>query len=233
MIKRLRRRISRLTRQNERLRHRCGISREDSGPVPEIALHSREGRLIMSSYSYPRYLLSTLRQSTAYRGWMRLLTYFRRFRLVSVIIRVATSLVTIIETSALLIVAATVFIVTLPLLLAASLITAVAVMISGRRCNRRLEPLLRDKQMFVFFPTATPRRGGVLDATICQLSADPRNAIFAVSPHLISSELLGRREPYFIQCQVAENVYYVRKYYFFMLRRGVLSHASQPVRYIF
>lgn len=151
----------------------------------------------------------------------------------SVIIRVATSLVTIIETSALLIVAATVFIVTLPLLLAASLITAVAVVISGRRCNRRLVPLLRDKQMFVFFPTAYPRRGGVLDATIRQLSADPRNAIFAVSPHLISSELLGRREPYFIQRKVAENVYYVRKYYFFLLRRGVLSHASQPVRYIF
>ena len=233
VIRRLRRRISRLTRQNERLRRRCGIAWEDGNPAPEIALHSREGRLIMSCSGYPRYLLSMLRQSTAYRGWMRLLTYFRRFRLVSVIIRVATSLVTVIETSALLIVAATVFIVTLPLLLAASLITAVAVVISGSRCNRRLAPLMLDKQIFVFFPTSSPRCGGVLDATVRHLASDPANAVFAVSPHFISSELFGQQEPYFIQRQAAENVFYVRKYYFFMLRRGVLSHADHPVRYIF
>lgn len=187
----------------------------------------------MASTSYPHYLLSTLHQSSAYRGWMRLLTYFRRFRLVSVIIRIATNLLTIIETSALLIVAATVFIVTLPLLLAVLLVAAVAVAIDGSRCNRRLAPLICDKQIFVFFPTHPARRGGVLHATLAQLASDPRNAVFAVSPYPVSSALFGRRQAYFIQARSEENIFFIRKYYFFMLRRGVLSHAHHPVRYIF
>ncbi len=197
----------------------------------EIARHRRESRLIMASRSYPRYLLSTLRRSSAYRIWMRILTYFRRFRLVSVIIRVTASILTIIETSALLIMAATVFIVALPPALMALLIFALAALVAGSRCNRRLTPWLRDKQIFVFFPTEQTPRGGVLHATLIQLASKPGNAVFAVSPYPLSPELFGQNRPYFIQTRSAENIFYIRKYYFFMLRRGVLSR--RPVRYIF
>ena len=235
LIRQLRRRIRYLSRENERLRRLCGVSEDTDTKNELMALHLKDSHAVMSCTSYPQYIYSTLRGSSLYRVWMRLLTYFRRFRLASAILRISTSLVTIIETSALLLVAATVFVIVLPALLLMTVIISITSLICGIRLNRRLSETLGGKRIYVFLPPAQgevkPR--SVLHATLSQLASDPQNAVFAISPHYFSSKFIEDSTHFFIFKQTPEGVCCIRKYYFFLLRRSVLDKTDTPVRYIF
>ena len=235
MIRQLRRKIRHLTRENEQLRRQYGASASQDSKNELLSLHCRDSRTVMSCTGYPQYVYSTLRRSSLYRVWMRMVTYFRRFRLISVILRIGTNLVALIETSALLIFTATVFIIALPALLVLAASASIAALIQGARLNRRLSNRLEGKRVYVFFPPSPsePRQNSVLHATLADLASHEQNAVFMVSPYYFSSDTLGDNSPFFLLKQIPEGVCCIRKYYFFLLRRGVLSGIEERVRYIF
>lgn len=238
-IRRLNIENRRLRRENRRLSHYddkvlTSGQHSDSPESTLLSSLSHDSQIINSS-SYPKYIYRMIRQSSPFRIWTRIMTYFRRFRVVSVILRFSAQIIAIIETSAILLVAATAFLITIPVMLVMLIVALIAALTRGRSLNRQLEHQLKGKHIFIFFPTSSPAPGygSVLHATVEQLCRDSDNMIFVVSPHTVSSRVFGQCRLFFMARQPQENVFYIRKFYYFMLRRKLLRDISERVAVIF
>lgn len=231
--------IRRLRRENRHLRRyaESAETHEHHHSSPEEALLASitNDSLAVDVSSYPKYLYLSLRRSSPFRIWSRVMAYFRRFRFLSLIFRTAAQIIAVIETSAILIVAATIFIVMIPVMLAMLLGTLIAALTRGRALNRELSVSLRGKKVFIFFPSSSPAPdyGSVMHTTVEQLAADENNVIFVVSPHTVSSCIFGERHMFFMARNAAPNVFYIRKFYYFQLTRYVLCDISENVSVIF
>ena len=236
IIHRQAREILRLRRQNSRLRQ---LKQQDRD-----AVHGdRYGRILagvadradaMDQAGYIRYVYSVVKGSSVYGVWHQGLTFFRRFRLISAIIRIASWIVALIQSGAVILLSTVLFVFTLPILLLVSAVTAVVVLTQSVRLNRMLKAALDGKKVYIFFPSTDSGAESVAHATVCQLAADENNFIFAVSPYTVSPRLFGKKQKfYFTALKRCENVYYIRKHYYFMLRRRVLSAANAGICRIF
>lgn len=187
-----------------------------------------ETRRLMSRRSYFSYSISLIRSSSPYRIWQKFLTYFRRFRLLSVILAVSIRIVTIIETSALLIAVAAAAVILLPILLVLALITYAMSLIEGRRRIAELSELVRERNVFVFIPTERPRENGVLNVTMSQLSEHDRNIVFCVLPPTIYPH-----SDFFLTVRRGcSGTYFVKRNFFFRLRRMLTAYPNR-VYYIY
>jgi hypothetical protein len=238
IIKRQAREINRLRRENARLRQIAYKSHRPTDTDDSAARLFSDicaSQRAMEAESYTKYIYFGVKDSSAYSIWMRILTYFRRFRLASTIIRIATWIVTLIQSSALLIVSTAVFVVTVPLLIIASITMGIAALIHSTSLNRRFSALAQGKKIYVFFPSAAQRTVGysVVRETAHQLAKNKNNLVFIVSPYNFSSYILGNKQPYMTSKSLSNNIYCIRKHYFFTLRKKVLSSPDEHTRYIF
>lgn len=238
IIKRQEREIQRLRRENARLRRiahehpdRTAAKDSTSRLFSELCMSQRA----MNASSYPKYIYSGIKSSSAYGVWMRILTYFRRFRLASTVIRTATWIVALIQSSAVFIVSTALLVIMIPLLVISSLAMGIAALIHGADLNRRFGALLKDKKIYVFFPPASHRADqySITCTTAKQLAEDKNNFVFIVSPYAFSWYILGDKKPYMTSKQLSDNIYCVRKHYYFTLRKKVLSSSGEHTRYIF
>lgn len=231
--------IRRLRRENRRLRHYVNsagdVERHSGTPEATLLASMTNDSRIVNISNYPKYLYLSLCRSSLYRIWTRILSYFRRFRLLSIAFRTATKIIAIIETSAILLVTSTIFIIMLPIMIGMLVVTIIAALTHGRTLNRYLREYLQDKQVFIFFPTASPSPGygSVMHATVEGLAENRDNVVFVVSPHTVSSCIFGERHMFFIARNADENVFYIRKFYYFLLRRRVLCDMTERVSVIF
>ena len=233
IILRQARKIRRLKLENDRLRRLKDRGAAAQGDRYADAL-ARAGDTAhaMSQSGYARYLYSAIRESSAYGIWYRGLTYFRRFRLLSTVIRVASWVVTLIQSGAVILLSTVLLVFMLPALILSSAVTAIVALTQGLRLNRLFKSVLQGKTVYLFFPT--DHNSPVTSATIRQLSESESNFIFAVSPYAISPRLLGKKHKFFFTAlNCGENVYYIRKYYYFMLWNRVLPHTSAKIRRVF
>lgn len=240
-LHRLKSENARLKHENSRLRRdaaayaRDTAARHDSGTPEELISRRLQARQTMDTGSYFGYLFNSLRQSSPYRLWMRILTYFRRFRLISFILRFAGRVIAVIETSALLLLAATVLIIIIPPLLLVTLITLITAWTQSIRLNRRFAVELTGRKVYMFLPAAMSllRDGSCLHATAAELADSDGRIVFVVTPGFFSPRGFGSRRFFFTSRKCADGIYLIRKYYFFMLRRRILSGLTAGVTYIY
>ena len=180
-------------------------------------------RDLMSRRSYLAYAAAFVRASSPYRIWHRLLTYFRRFRLLSIILTVSIRIITISETSAFLIAAAAVGVIMLPILLALTLITSIIALVEGKRQLDKLSSKIHQKTAYVFIPSEIPKNNGVLKVTMSQLASNENNIVFCVVPPNINI-----RKELFLTIRLEDNgAYYLKRHFFFRLRKLLKARSAR------
>lgn len=237
IIKEQAREIRRLKSENKEFSRRqtVGAEKEDIQDHGEMLAARLRTRRLMNAENFPGYLLRSLRGSSPYRHWMRALTYFRRMKLVSTIIKIISALITLIETGAVAVITIIVLVILVPFFLLCALAVTIAAITKGRYLNRIMSEELKDKRVFVAFAQTSTRDGcgSVLNSTLLGLAEDPHNAVFVVSPFFISSCGFGADKFYLTLRKENNNLYFIRKYYFFMLRGGVLESIPKETVYLY
>ena len=178
------------------------------------------------------YLWGTWRRTPLWSYWQRWLTVFRRFRTVALVIRVLTFLFSLLQTGTLVILSTLIFLVILPLLAVLMLGILITAAIESRRSNRYLERTLTDRRVCVLFPSADPTPFFAQSAR--RLVAEGF-AVIVVSPFWISARGIGhpkqKRTFYATLRREAPDLYLVRRYYFFSLRKHVLQKVDTAYLY--
>lgn len=179
-------------------------------------------RRLTSHRFFLSYAWEVLSHAPVVSAWRSFLTYLRRFRTVAFVLRALTVLFAVLETGALVVLSTAIFLVLLPFAVALMLGILLTALLESRRSNRMMAHALEGKTVLVLFassPISPYQRGNA------QELAERGYAVIVISPFLISPR--GIRESGFY-CTVrteAKNLYLVRRYYFFSLRKRVLRHV--------
>ena len=191
----------------------------------------------LASSSYLKYVFAKISKAALYSLFKKILSGFRKFKLVSTIIRIISSALAILGTGAFFIfVSGTVifFIPAFILLCASAYITG---MLFRKKAFKLLGALLTDKTIFVFFPSAGKpfREGSYFRKSIISVShdTDAKVIVLIVSPYLVSTKGFGGKGYYPVTRMEDSNICLIRKNAFFALRRKILRLHGERISYIY
>lgn len=242
----LRRQLKVLRAENRRLRRRIdamrrtsGAEHEDVGDALPQEIRDRFHRIAdngqrLGLRGYPAYLLACLRATSVWSFWQRLLTAARRYRVLTAVLRGTAMVVAWLETSAFVLIYATVFLLTVPVLLVSSFVLLIVGLFQHRRCNAMLAERLAGRRVLVCFAD----RDALIDADsyfcgmVRDFAARPDTAVIVVSPYFRSGRGMGTRKVYITLCReeaVEGEIYLIRRHYYFSLRRHVLNAIGDRV----
>ena len=174
------------------------------------------------------YLFKSVTDTPLYERWKAFLAYLRRFRAVALALRILTLFFAILETGALVILGTALFLVILPLAGALMLGILLTARLDTHRANRTMHRLLEGRQVHVLF---LPRGSApFLQAHATSLAARGA-AVVVVSPYWISSKGIGGKGFYFTLRKERPNLYLIRKYYFFSMKKRILPQDRTSVVY--
>ena len=176
--------------------------------------------------SFAGYLCHLVTNAPLYLHWQRLLSYVRKFRMITFTLRVITIILTILETGALVILTTAVFLVILPILAALMLGILVTARIDSRRANQAMSKALEGKRVYLFF---LPRGEASFLCAWARELAREGNAVVLISPYWISPTGISGRKFYFTVRKEETDLYLIRRYYFFSFRKHVLKKERAVV----
>lgn len=225
-IAHLRREVRDLKRENRRLLelYEQGGADSESGAADDALAHQGGVHRLMNSGSYFSYLTGFIRSSSPYRIWNRVLRYSRRFRLLSGALRMSARVVAIIETSAVLLLFASVAIVLVPVLLVLALIGIFAAMFENKKTQRQLTDAISRNILYVFFPVRRSqiREDSFFLSGLRELSRRENCTVLAVSPSVFSYG----GAPFLSSKKLDDNLYLIRRHFFFRLRKSFKSRRG-------
>lgn len=196
--------------------------------------HAEESKRMTSHRSILGYLYRRFTSGAFYRIWRDILSYLRRLRMIAWIFRIFSLLMTVIQTGALVILTTAVFLVLLPLAAALMLGILLTALIESRRTNRFLKGFLEGKTVYILF--ASERSGAFFADSVRALSRCEDAVVLVISPYWISSKgnaltQGASKEFYCTARREASNIFLIRKYYFFSLRRRALESVRTVYLY--
>lgn len=197
-----------------------------SRPQQERAYRNRK---MATGTGFLKYAWETLRAAAFYEQWLRILSYLRRLRLVALILRLGTILLTVLQTGALVLLTTVLFLIAIPVLIFFTLGILLTALLESRKTNRTLSRLLCGKKVYVLFATDSPTPFFIGNAR--QLSSLKDTAVLIVSPFWLSSKGILRKGFYGTARREAQNIYTLRRYYFFSLQKQVLRHLETAYLY--
>lgn len=178
-----------------------------------------EHRRMTLQKSFLRYLLTTFRRGTFYRNWQAWLSVVRGFRLIRLFLRISAILFGLLEAGTLVLLSTVLFLILLPLLaflFLAVLLTAFS--LSGAT-NRMLRRATEGKKVILLFLPEKP--DAFFKANAMDL-ARGGFSVFLISPYRILPKGLSSGRFYVTARKEYPDVYLIRPYYFFSLKRHVL-----------
>ncbi len=181
-----------------------------------------------SKKTYVRYLIQSAKESGLGLFFRRMTRLLRRLRLVRTISMVVAAVIAALLLSA-------VFITILPFLLVFTLVTFLAVIFRARAANRMMRDTLTGKRVrvIVLSDSVTFQDDTFAERSAKAMAREPDTAVLVVSPHLISPRGLGGHGMFFTARKEAEDLFLVRRGYFFILRRRVLDAVCGEVTFMY
>ena len=206
------------------------LAQRAKGTHKEALLLDQAGRRA-SRYRKPsffRYLWEAVKESAPVQILDKLIRYLRGIRLVQTIL---TILVAIGAVVAVAVVSAAV----LPFLFFGTGALIILARMRSSRMNRILRDELTDRRIRVMIPP----RGGSLDEgaffirNARAMAAEDNVTVIVVTPYTVSPRGLGGKGRFFTARKEADDLYIVRRHYFFTLRRKVLDRLDGEITVIY
>lgn len=191
---------------------------DDSARQAQLLLASAEKKRKFSFRSGAcNDIFKSFTEASPYRLWKEFLAFFRRFRTVTILIRLTGWIFAALQTGTLLILSAAVFFVLLPLIGILAVFLFLVAVTDRRHSKRRLQAALAgSRDVTVFFSPGT-----VTAATARELAGNPAHTVLIVSPYWISGRGSdGKRARYYANLRrESDRVFLLRRYFFFSARR--------------
>lgn len=208
------------------------MSEKQRTTAEEITDAALENRRMMSHRFFFGYLYDAITHTSIYAHWQHLLAWLRRFRTVAFVLRALTVLFAILETGALVVLSTAVFLVILPLAVALMLGILITAAVESIKSNRILSNRLQNQHVCVLF---MPTDASPFFAQHAKSLAKDGYSVIVVSPYLLLSKGVCQTDQktafYATFRKETTNLYLIRRYYLFSLRKKVLSKCNTAYLY--
>ena len=192
---------------------------------------------LLSSPSYVKYLVSKITGGSLFSYSKKAMGYFRKFKLVSTVMRAVSSVLAILGTGAFFIFLSGTLVFIVPLIVAFCAAIYFFGTVSRAKAFRCIERSIRNKNVFVFFPEDQHQfeEDSCLRDTVNIISADTENQnfIIVISPFVFSTVGLGGNGFFPVARFEKNNVCILRRHSFFLLRKRLLGPAESRTTYVY
>lgn len=185
------------------------------------AHHYRKG-------SFFRYLWESVLESAPVQIIDKMVHYLRRIRVIRMILTILLALSAVIAV-------AVVSAALLPFLFFGIALLTLLAFLRSHRMNRILKRELGNCRIRIMIP---PRGGSLAKGSFFirnarAMAGENQTAIIVVTPYLLSPRGLGGRGGFFTARKEADNLYLVRRHYYFFLRKRVLDTLNRDITVIY
>lgn len=197
-------------------------------PVEHLLSQAEGQRERFGHRSFFGYGYALLQKARLYVLWNQILTYIRRFRMVSLVLKVISFLFALLQTGTLVLLGTLLFLIVLPILTSLLLGLLITAVLESRRTDHHLRERIVNRRVLVCFaPTSQTAffRQNVYDFAARDW------VVLAISAHWVSPRGFEKKRFYCTAREEIEGVYFVRPYYFFHLRRKVLKKEQAAYWY--
>ena len=229
----LKKRVKELEAELLRLRSDMGMGKGGDENTKRWWIEGRK-EILMSSKSYPSYLRSLVKSTSLWAFVKRGMSHIRRFRILSGILRAVTRIVIWAESGVAFIAWFSAMVVILPVFGLLSLISLFVALFRSRNANRYFEEALQGKKVYILFAAKKQLSAGgkkirFFEGNVRDLASGENAVCFVVSPYSFRRKGLGGSDAYVTARHEGDNIYMVRKNYFFMLRRKIISRVAADI----
>lgn len=197
--------------------------------------NSSNTEYLFSKKNYFSYIYSTIRQTSVFKIYKRIIDVIRRYTFITTSLKVISFVFVLVEASIILVVSTSAFIASLVLTLLTSHVLIIFTLFNKKECDRRNKELIKNKNVTVFFPSKG--RAFEYDSYFSYLAKDSsgENGVSViVSPYAVAPYGLHHsRKRYYNSRQDGDNVLLVRRHYYFSLRRKIIDPLAMSVTEIF
>ena len=229
--RRLRQEVSVLKRELESTHERL-IRRKSPDPHQGLLAHQAQNEVLFSKKHYFTYIIQLLRSTSVFGIYKRILAFLRRYSFVSTTLKIVVAVLTVVQTSAVFVIATSTSFLSLPFILVISYAGFFLAHIHRKRNDAINKRLLAHKKIYVFFP---PKKraldpGSYFSGMVTDLSQTEDHICIVVSPHFWRNRgLHGNKKPYRFSRMEGERILLVRRQYYFMLKKNIFEKSSGEI----
>lgn len=181
-----------LEREENRLRAEIERKEHQLASLRHMGHNSPQGRAAEAVASRRRYaknnyfsfLLTVIKDTTAYGFWERFLIIFRRFRLISIIFQAIAWIFAVVQTGTMFIVFTALTVIALPVIIVGGIVTIIRGAMSLRLIGARLKNRDNDRVAVIFLPLNMRTTCGCAISTAEHLTSDGYTVLTVTpSPH--------------------------------------------------
>lgn len=227
--KQLREKIEKIEGELDRLRSDMGVT-SAKDDISRLWYGRYQFSYLMASKSYHQYSVRLIRNTSTWGLASKGLKYFRRFRLLSAILRWITRLVVLAESGVALVASLSVFLIALPFLLLFAIFSLTAALFQRRNALKDFRQKLNNKRVYILFASREQikrknSKNGFFYSNAIEL-AENDSAVIIVSPFFFSKKGFEKTDFYVTAREENKNIYLVRKIFFFILRRKIIEKVT-------
>ena len=178
--------------------------------------------------SFLRYLWESVMESAPIAVITRLVQYLRRVRVVQIILSLVLAVGAVVAVAIL-------STAVLPFLFFGTALLTMLATLRSLRMNRILEREFLGKHIRIMVP---PRGAALTESSFFirnahAMASEKESVVVVITPYLVSRRGLGGKGGFFTARKETDNLYLVRRHYFFILRRRVLDALDGAMTVIY
>ena len=243
-------RIRELTLENQRLRREiASLKGEIERGTPSTKRLLRKRDAIESTFTHQArrnetyseegffaYFIKALKNASFFRIYKDILYAVRHFAFVTTTIQIILIILTVLKSSAILLISTSAFIVALPFIFLFSAVGTALTVFGSRRATRINRPLVKDKDVYVFLPAkkSAIRPDSYFAGFVRETSADPdRLCVIVTQGFFFSRGISKKRRYYFTSRKEDENIIIVRRHYYYKFKNKIAIPEARSVNEIY
>ena len=190
---------------------------------------------VYNGRSYFKTVIAFIKSSLLYRAWIKCLSLFRRFRLLTYIAAFISYALALVGTGALLLVYLSVAAVTITVSALALSVFLVIALYDIKRSNAYLSDKLCGKDVYIFFSSSSGAisQNSFFGQNALDISMYNDACILLVTPSLFSRKGLYQQHFFLTLKKECDNIFIIRKYYYFSFKKRVIPELYERVTLVF
>ncbi len=212
------------------------LARKGADPNHVLLAHQAQNEVLFSKKRYFGYIVQLIGSTSLFNLYKKILAFFRRYSLISTTLKIVLAILTVVQSSAIFVIATSASFVSIPFILVISYAVFFLAHFHRKKNDAINKKLLAEKHVFVFFP---PKKRALspdsfFSGMVEEFSRRPDHICIVVSPHFWRNHgLFGNRKPYRFSRAESESILLVRRQYYFVLKKNIFNESSNDFTEIY
>ena len=197
---------------------------------------SADNERLFSKKRYTSYIAAIISRTSVFKLYKRIILFAKKYTLLTVSLKIAAYVIALIQSSAIFVVALSVFLVLLPFTFVFGYLTLMISLFGRRRRIKRVTEMTKNKSIAVFFAAKTTQltNDSFFAGTVREWRDRKEGVAVIVSPHLfLSKGISTSKKPYLLMRVEETDVIIIRKHFFFTLDKRIFKNSDKDVTMIY